>query len=121
VFDKNIPIYIQLLEHFKTNIVTGVWVSGAYIQSVRELALMYQVNPNTVMKTLNELELMGLLETDRTVGKRVTSNLEVIEHTKLLMVNQIVQSCLEQFKNLGVSKEKLIEIIKEREHHYDPN
>ena len=52
-FDNSRPIYLQLLEEFKLKISTGEWGPGAKIDSVRNLASKYEVNPNTVQKALD--------------------------------------------------------------------
>ena len=49
-FDNNIPIYLQLVEIMKNKIITGEFKPGERIPSVRELALMMKVNPNTMQK-----------------------------------------------------------------------
>lgn len=113
MFEKNLPIYVQLMDAFKVNIVTGAWPMDTYIQSVRELALSYQANPNTVMKALSELEAMGLLVTDRTVGKKVSSDQKLITKTKRDMVNEAVEAFIQQTQKLGMTRESLIESLKE--------
>jgi len=113
VFEKNLPIYLQLMDEFKTNIVTGTWPKDTYIQSVRELALRYQANPNTVMKALSELETMGLLVTDRTVGKKVSSDQKLINQVKKAMVNAAINDFIQQTQRLGLTKEILIESLKD--------
>ena len=55
-FDNNIPIYIQLVDIIKTDIVSGKLSVGSRLPSVRELAFYYKVNPNTMQKALVELE-----------------------------------------------------------------
>ena len=50
--------------------------------SVRELALIMKVNPNTMQKALAELEDEKLIYTERTNGKYVTEDEKLIEKTK---------------------------------------
>ena len=59
-FDNNRPIYIQLLEEFKLKISSGQWKSGEKMDTVRNLAESYMVNPNTVQRALQELEREGI-------------------------------------------------------------
>ena len=73
-FDNNRPIYIQLLEDFKIKISTGEWEAGDKIDSVRNLATDYKVNPNTIQRALAELEREGLCESQRTIGRFVTED-----------------------------------------------
>ncbi len=73
-FHENAPIYLQILQKFYLRIVGGEWPPGARIQSVRELALTFQVNPNTVQKALAELERQELAYSERTSGRFVTQD-----------------------------------------------
>jgi GntR family transcriptional regulator len=119
LFEKKVPIYLQLIDVFKQNIVKKEWASDEYIASVRDLALHYQVNPNTVFKALSELERMGLLINDRTVGKTVTSNQNLILKTKDDMLELAVSEFLETLKSLGLSSEEAIQALhhaKEKKH-----
>ena len=82
VFDNNIPIYIQLLDYLKIYLISGVFKSGEKLPSVREFATTFKVNPNTMQKALSELESMKLIYTERTNGKFVTEDKELIEKLK---------------------------------------
>lgn len=55
-FSNNRPIYIQLVEDIEQAILTGKYGPNEKLPSVREFASMYQVNPNTMQKALQELE-----------------------------------------------------------------
>ena len=52
IFDNERPIYIQLVEIIRIEIVSGKFKKGQKIPSVRELALIMKVNPNTMQKAL---------------------------------------------------------------------
>ena len=73
IFDNERPIYIQLVERLRKEIVSGKLKAGERLPSVRELALTTRVNPNTMQKALVELENEGLVYTERTNGKFVTN------------------------------------------------
>ena len=74
IFNDDRPIYIQLVEMLRIQIVSGKLKKGERIPSVRELALTARVNPNTMQKALAELEDEGLIYTERTNGKYVTED-----------------------------------------------
>ncbi len=77
-FSPNIPIYIQVMEYIKKEIVTGHLLPGDKIPSVRELASELQVNPNTIQRTFQELERDGVVVTRRGMGRYVTNEGEKI-------------------------------------------
>lgn len=78
-FDGNRPIYLQLYETIRKQIAAGELIPGEKLESVRNLAKIYGVNPNTVQRALQELEREALIETDRTRGKFVTENKDTID------------------------------------------
>ena len=61
-FNDDTPIYTQIIEHIKMQIIGKKYLPKQKIPSVRELSYEYQVNPNTVQKALSELENMGLIK-----------------------------------------------------------
>ncbi|MBQ2369863.1 MAG: GntR family transcriptional regulator, partial [Peptococcaceae bacterium] len=62
-FQSNIPIYLQIMDDIKQQIVSGKLKPGDKLASVRDLAMQYGVNPNTMQKALSELEWEKLLYT----------------------------------------------------------
>ena len=68
------PIYLQIMETIKGQIVSGARGAGDRIPTVRELAVTFCVNPNTVQRALTELEREGLLYTERTAGRFITTD-----------------------------------------------
>lgn len=107
-FDNQRPIYVQLLEEFKVKISTGQWPAGEKIDSVRNLASFYEVNPNTVQKALAELEREGLTETRRTAGRFVTENKNLILDLEDDSFKKIADEFIEGAKNLNLEKDDAI-------------
>jgi GntR family transcriptional regulator len=56
------PIYLQIIEQVKYQTVSGRLQVGDRLPTVRDLAVMLRVNPNTVAKAYRELEREGILE-----------------------------------------------------------
>lgn len=107
------PIYTQLVEKIQRDIVSGVYKAGDKIPSVRELATEAAVNPNTMQKALAELERLGLLFAQRTSGRFVTEDEEMIKKVKEEMASQQIQAFLENMKQLGYDVEQTISVIRE--------
>lgn len=112
-FDNNIPIYIQLVEQLKKYIISGKFKSGERLPSVRDLALQTKVNPNTMQKALAELEQIGLIYTERTNGKFVTENQELIDKYKIEYANQISNKYFLSMQSIGFDKKETINILKQ--------
>lgn len=111
-FNNDMPIYIQLVEQLKIFIITGVYQAGQKIPSVRELAMETKVNPNTMQKALVELENLGLIITQRTSGKFVTEDKQLVENLK----NEIAKTKSKEFlllmKKLNYSINEIVDCLK---------
>ena len=73
-FTGNKAIYLQIAEHVVEKILLEFWVVEEKIPSVRELAVQLEVNPNTVMRTYDFLQQMGVIYNKRGIGFFVTSD-----------------------------------------------
>ena len=111
-FDNNIPIYIQLVEHLKIYIISGKVSPGDRLPSVRELAMQTKVNPNTMQKALGELENLGLVYTERTSGRFVTKDQDIIDRYKKDYAKEIADKFYNSMEGIGFSKEQAIEYLK---------
>jgi len=111
VFDNTIPIYIQLLDYLKIYLISGVFKSGEKLPSVREFATTFKVNPNTMQKALSELESMKLIYTERTNGKFVTEDKELIEKLKDEYALTLAKSYFQGMKRIGLGKAESIKYL----------
>ena len=108
----DLPIYAQLIFQIKLAIVSGEYLPGERLASVRELAMDAGVNPNTMQRALQELEREGMVYTQRTSGRFVTEDTKVIESAKKLLAESEIRSFLEQMTRLGYPKEEIVSLLK---------
>ena len=113
IFDNERPIYVQLVEKIRLEIISGKLKPGERILSVRELAITARVNPNTMQKALSELEDEGLIYTQRTNGKFVTENQELIEKIKKELAEEKVNNYLKDMKNIGITYQEALNYLQE--------
>ena len=106
------PIYAQILERIQMQIVSGVYQPGTKIPSVRELAADAGVNPNTMQKALAELERSGLVTTQRTSGRVVTEDLNMIKETRNQLAGEQVRDFVKRMKHLGFDREDIIDLLR---------
>lgn len=108
IFDNITPIFVQIENKIKADILCGKLKSGEKMESIRELAIKLKVNPNTLQKALAELEEQGLIFTERTNGKYVTQDEQLIS----AMRDNIAQECLKKYiqdmEKIGYNKEMAI-------------
>lgn len=112
-FDNERPIYIQLVEMIRIDIVSGKFQKGQKLPSVRELALIMKVNPNTMQKALVELEEEKLIYTERTNGKYVTEDEKLIETIKKQLAQEKVNNYLNSMESIGINYETAIKYLQE--------
>ena len=112
--DDNIPIYVQIMNSVKEAIAAGELRPSDRVPSVRELARDFEVNPNTMQRALNELEREGLLVSERTSGRFVTADRELIEQLKNEMVARTADNFRREMAALGFSDEEMIDFFRER-------
>ena len=73
-YNPALPIYLQVANSIKRDIVTGRLELGARLPSVRDLAVAYTINPNTVSRVYKELEMEDVCFTRRGMGTFVTQD-----------------------------------------------
>ena len=112
-FDNNRPIYLQLLEDFKLKISSGVWKSGDKMDTVRNLAKIYGVNPNTVQRALQELEREGLAKSNRTSGRFITDDENLIDEIAKGAFYRSCDDLISVADELKITKEKSIKLLDE--------
>ena len=111
-FDNNTPIYIQLVEQLKICIISGKIMPGERLSSIRELALQAKVNPNTVQKALIELEELKLIYTERTNGKFVTKNHQLIDAYKKQYADELSNKFFWGMESIGFDRNETIDYLK---------
>lgn len=114
-FDGNTPIYLQIVDYIKTQIISKKYLPSQKIPSVRELSFMFSVNPNTTQKALDKLEDLGLIYTESTNGKFVTNNQEIIENIKQSTIAQMIDNFFVNIEKMGLSKNEVLDIINNKE------
>ena len=103
---SSVPIYRQIIDQIRYQVVTGVLKKGDKVPSVRELAARLAVNQNTILKVYNELCRQNVLKIARGDGTYVSSakqSISVAERRKA------VASILREAATLSVQLELPIE------------
>ena len=112
-FDNQRPIYAQIIEQIKGFITAGTMEPGERLPSVREMAAEAGVNPNTMQRAMAELEREGLVYSQRTSGRFITEDRELIGQTRTCLAQAEVRAFMEKMKSLDITVEQIIQLIKE--------
>ena len=120
-FNSNRPIYQQIVDEIELRILNGTYEMGMRLPSVRDLAVLAAVNPNTMQRALAELEEMGLVTTQRNTGRTVTTDETVVSHARDIKADLLAETFMMQMQALGLSRKEVLERLakgenKEGEH-----
>lgn len=105
------PIFLQIVECIQTDIISGKYKPGDKLPSVRDLASEASVNPNTMQKAFSELERTGLVYTQRTAGRFITEDTELIDELKKDFAKEKITEFIDLMQKLGFSKEEILALI----------
>ncbi|HZK56907.1 MAG TPA: GntR family transcriptional regulator [Clostridia bacterium] len=110
-FDNSKPIYLQIVDKIKGQLIRNELNIGDKIPSQRELAQRLKVNPNTVQRAYNEMEIMGMVETLRGQGTFICKKPEMLKEIKEEMLENIMGRFFHDIKSLGYEDEEIVDLI----------
>ncbi|MFV0344339.1 MAG: GntR family transcriptional regulator [Anaerocolumna sp.] len=113
-FDNNIPIYLQVIKELKKDMIHGVLGLGDKLPSGRELALTYQINPNTANRIYKEMEAEGICFTKRGLGTFVTEDEKRLKEIRMEMAESLLSNFVAGMTELKFEKEEVIAFIEEK-------
>lgn len=106
------PIYEQIIEQIKLNVMKQYLKPGDAIPSVRKLALELEITPGTVAKAYQELERQQIIETIRGKGTFIAGELELKpDEKKVLEIKKHLQTELMELKMMGYSKNMVVDLV----------
>lgn len=102
------PLYEQIIEQIKYNVIKGYLQPGDAIPSVRKMALELSVTPATVAKAYQELERQKVIETIRAKGTFIAQRVELKQDDdKIEEISRQMHSQILELKLMGFDKEKV--------------
>ena len=111
--DKSRPICPQICEQICVAIANGEFAEGEKLLSVREIALLAGVNPNTVQKSFEELERRGVIHSVRCSGWYVNENTDAAaDEVKSLRIKK-TEEYLAAMSQLGCNADEIIKYLNE--------
>ncbi|MBR4462930.1 MAG: GntR family transcriptional regulator [Erysipelotrichaceae bacterium] len=111
-FADDIPIYLQIINIVKADIVAGKYHSGDKLPAVRDLAMELGVNPNTVQKAFAELERQDLVQSERTSGRFVSIDEKDIEELRSDISDAYIAEMFANLRKLGMDDKMIKDAVK---------
>ncbi len=112
-FDDDRPIYLQLMEQIQLKIISGIYKFGEKLPSVRDMAQEASVNPNTMQKALTELERTGLVFSQRTIGRFITNDSNMIKTMRNDLAKKQIEKFLLSIKKIGYTRQETIFLVED--------
>jgi len=112
-FDNNKPIYVQIMEKIKLQIISHKLEPNQQLPTVRELASEAGVNPNTIQRALADLEREGFVYTKRTSGRFVTEDLDLILQSRKQLSEEQLQQFVTGMVEFGYEKKELPTVLRD--------
>ncbi|HEO1074023.1 TPA: GntR family transcriptional regulator [Streptococcus agalactiae] len=106
-FNEKSPIYSQIAEHIKMQIVSQEIKSGDQLPTVRELAQEAGVNPNTMQRAFTELEREGMVFSQRTSGRFVTEDNLLIGKIRQQVAKVELATFVNNMKKIGYKLDEI--------------
>jgi len=110
-FNNNIPIYIQVMEKIKQDIVAGKLKPGDKMPSSRDFSTELGINFNTVARVYKEMEMEEILFTRRGLGTFITETTEKIDCLRYEMAKKQIDAFIKGMSQIGYTKEDMIKFI----------
>lgn len=111
-YQSRTPIYEQIINEFERYVALGVLKPKEQIQSIRELASGLGINPNTVKKAYEKLELKGIIQTISTKGTFIADSVNNVAKEKIDREIEDIKFKINELEKLGISKNEILERLR---------
>lgn len=111
-FKNTQTIYKQIVNWVFEQILSGNWKPGERAKSVRELAVAFEVNPNTVMRSYEYLQNQEIISNKRGIGYFINDDAaeKILELRRKEFMDEEVPEFLKNMKLLGITIEEIMTV-----------
>lgn len=111
---SGVPYYKQVILQVEMAIADGRLIHGDQLPTVRSLAVDLQINPNTVARAYNELEIRGIVTTQQGTGTFISDKkIEVNDVQREQILSEIARTLIIKASSYGFTLDEVIEYLKE--------
>jgi DNA-binding transcriptional regulator YhcF (GntR family) len=109
-FRSDKPIFLQIIEHFEERVLSGDLQAGERIPAVRDFAVEVEVNPNTVVRSFNELEQSGVIYKKRGLGYFLEDNAreKILARHRLHFMTEELPEFLKKLQRLEIDPNEIV-------------
>jgi GntR family transcriptional regulator len=121
IANDGVPIYLQIVNQVTYLVASGRLAPGEELPPIRTLAEQLRVNPNTVAHAYRELERDGLVTKRRTAGTYVSgAGSPLARRERMKILSERIDILLAEARQLGVSTEEVIDLLRRRDEVMQP-
>jgi GntR family transcriptional regulator len=111
---SGVPFYKQIILQIQMAIADGRLTTGDQLPTVRGLAVDLQINPNTVARAYNELEIRGIVTTQQGTGTFISKKkVKITDVERERVLSEISRNFISRATSYGFSIKEIIEYLKE--------
>lgn len=111
-YNSRTPIYEQIINEIERLVSLNILKSDSAIPSIRELARTLGINPNTVKKSYDILEMKGIIISKSTKGTFISSNTKKAKEIKINTLIANMKDIEDELISFGLTKEEIIKKLK---------
>ena len=108
----SIPIYLQIKDILYRKIISNEYELGSQLPSVRQLAVQFSANTNTVQKSLKEMMEEEVITPQRGDGNFVTEDEQIVNKLKKRIVNEMFDATYDKLHSLNMNDQEIIDSFK---------
>ena len=111
IAQDGIPIYLQIVKHIKSGIVSGTVINGDEVPSRRVLSALLGVNPNTIQKAYKMLEDEGLMESRSGAKSYMCFDEKIVGEVRRRLLENDATAIINSLKQMGLNKQEALALI----------
>ncbi len=110
-FNSRDPIYLQVMEEFRNQLVSDQLQLGEELPSRREIARQLNINPNTVQRAFSEMEERNWIFTEPNRPSRVTTDAAIIRKVKRDFVEKAIKDFVTSIRTIDITYEEVVDLL----------
>ncbi len=107
------PIYLQIMNDLKYQIVLGNLKSDERLPSIKEQSVRMKVNPNTIVRVYSELERQGIVFKEKGLGTFVSQDKDAVIKLKQEIAKENVKRFVERMYKIGFNNDDMHVLLAE--------
>ncbi|GHV81781.1 putative HTH-type transcriptional regulator YhcF [Spirochaetia bacterium] len=110
---SGVPVYRQIINQIENAVVSSRMAVGDRLPTIRSLAVNLKINPNTIAKAYNELEIRGVVQTQVGSGTYIADKKPEAADARQKKLREVVERFLQEAGELGAGKDEVIKLMED--------